>query len=172
MAETFFFQESGVHFWNMAPMIIKIFFCVFGSIRRDGTKTFWIFDHFWEIYGPLQKKNAIIQGHSRYNGRISDRGGQNHQKWPKKWCFLTSVTKRVLGIIKRLLEYDIEYYGTPSGNYGLVTTCPQHTSGGGQKNFLLIFWPKTWFFSMIFQKIGAREVKNCRKIEEKILPSL
>ena len=85
----------------------------------------------------------------------------------KKWCFLTSVTKRVLGSIKRLLEYDIEYNGTPSGNYGLVTTCPQHTSRGGVKNFfLLIFLPKTWFFSMIFQKIGAREVKNCRKIEK------
>jgi len=51
-----FFQESGVHFWNLAPMIIKIFFCVFGSIRRYGTKKFWIFDHFWEIYGPSQKK--------------------------------------------------------------------------------------------------------------------
>ena len=37
-------------------MIIKIFFCVFGSIRRYGTKKFWIFDHFWEIYGPSQKR--------------------------------------------------------------------------------------------------------------------
>ena len=43
---------------------------------------------------------------------------QNDQK---KWCFLTSVAKRVLGIIKRLLEYDIEYNGTPSGNYRAVS---------------------------------------------------
>ena len=73
-------------------------------------------------------------GHIRYKRRISDRGGgQNHPKWPKKWCFSTSVTKRVLGSIKRLLEYDIEYYGTPSGNYELVPACPQHTCRGGVK---------------------------------------
>ena len=45
------------------------------------------------------------------------------------------MTKQVLGSIKRLSEYDIEYYGTPSGSYGLVPTCPQHTSRGGQKIF-------------------------------------
>ena len=57
------------------------------------------------------------------------------------------MTKRVLGIIKRLLEYDIEYNGTPSGNYGLVTTCPQHTSRGGvKKNFFAHFFAKNVIF--------------------------
>ena len=64
-----------------------------------------------------------------------------------------SVTKRVLGSIKRLSEYDIEYYDTPSGSYGLVPTCPQHTSRGGQKNSttfcrfdakIKIFWTMFW----------------------------
>ena len=79
---------------------------------------------------------VLMLGQYRYKRRISDRGGgQNHPKLPKKWCFSTSVAKRVLGSIKRLLEYDIEYYGTPSGNYGLVPTWPQHTCRGGVKKF-------------------------------------
>ena len=123
-------------------------------------------------YENIQKANWVIFfSTSQYALKLEDfgeRGGQNHPKWPKKWYFLTSVTKRVLGSIKRLSEYDIEYYGTPSGSYGLVPTCPQHTSRGGAKIFFAHFFcQKTWFFSMIFQKIGAREVKNCRKIEKK-----
>ena len=84
----------------------------------------------------VNMKMDFNQGHRHYKRMISDIRGQNNPKWPKKWCFLTSVAKRVLGIIKRLLEYDIEYYGTPSGSYGLVPTCPQHTCRGRRsKNF-------------------------------------
>ena len=84
------------------------------------------------------------------------------------------MTKRVLGSIKRLLEYDIEYYGTPSGNYGLVPTCPQHTCrGGGQKIFsqlFVVFMQKSRFFWTMFWVKDHYRSKNSSKIGKFFFP--
>ena len=98
-------------------------------------------------------------------------GGSKSPKMTKKWYFLTSVTKRVLGSIKRLLEYDIEYYRTPSGNYGLVPTCPQHTSRGGvKKNFFSTnfcrFYAKIKIFWTMFWTTAHYRWQNSSKISQ------
>ena len=51
--EKCFFQESGVHFSNMAPMITKIFFCVI-DVMEQKNLNFWPF--LWNLWPFAEKK--------------------------------------------------------------------------------------------------------------------
>ena len=105
---------------------------------------------------------TYMLGQYRTNVSISDWGGQIDPKQAKKWYFLTSLEKLVIGITKNVLEYDIEYQLTPSGDYGFVPTCPRHTSRGGQPHFFSHMAKYLSFFA-VFRELKRPKIAHDTK---------